>query len=106
MIVLLRRFSNVLISETEICPTLEAGAGGGGNNLPMIMSYQEVTGTLNPGAHAGSYNGQDAYNDLLVVNDIHNSETGLSHEGVVESGVCADGNGLQGSANNHHRGGA
>lgn len=27
---------------------------------------QRVTGTLNPGAHPGSYNGQDAYNDLLV----------------------------------------
>lgn len=27
---------------------------------------QTTTGTLSPGAHAGSYNGQDAYNDLLV----------------------------------------
>lgn len=31
------------------------------------MSYQKVTGTLSPGGHPGSYNGQDAYNDLLVV---------------------------------------
>ena len=30
-------------------------------------TYQKVTGTLNPGAHAGSYNGQDAYNDMLIV---------------------------------------
>ena len=30
---------------------------------------QDVTGTLSPGAHAGSYNGQDAYNDMLVVED-------------------------------------
>ena len=37
MIILQRRFSNVIITETEICPTLEAGAGEGGNNLPMIM---------------------------------------------------------------------
>lgn len=29
-------------------------------------TYQKITGTLNPGAHAGSYNGQDAYNDMLV----------------------------------------
>ena len=28
---------------------------------------QTTTGTLNPGAHPGSYNGQDAYNDMLVV---------------------------------------
>ena len=27
---------------------------------------QKITGTLTPGAHAGSYNGQDAYNDLLI----------------------------------------
>lgn len=30
---------------------------------------QRVSGTINPGAHPGSYNGQDAYNDLLVVDD-------------------------------------
>ena len=30
------------------------------------MTYQDVVGTLNPGGHPGSYNGQDAYNDLLV----------------------------------------
>ena len=33
------------------------------------MSYQKVAGTLNQGGHPGSYNGQDAYNDLLVVQD-------------------------------------
>lgn len=33
------------------------------------MTYQTVTGTLNPGAHPGSYNGQDAYNDMLVIDD-------------------------------------
>lgn len=30
------------------------------------MTYQKVTGTLSPGQHPGSYNGQDAYNDLLI----------------------------------------
>lgn len=39
----------------------------------MIVSYQEVTGALTQGAHPGSYNGQDAYNDMLVVqNEIQN----------------------------------
>ena len=33
------------------------------------MSYQKITGTLNPGAHAGSYNGQDAYSDLLITDE-------------------------------------
>lgn len=34
-----------------------------------MATYQTVTGTLNPGAHPGSYNGQDAYNDMLVTDD-------------------------------------
>ena len=45
------------------------------------MTYQKVTGTLSPGQHPGSYNGQDAYNDLLIAErereremPIHSSE--------------------------------
>lgn len=49
----------------EQAPALQARMGTGGNQVPL--TYQEVTGTLSPGAHAGSYNGQDAYNDMLVV---------------------------------------
>ena len=49
----------------EQVPALQARMGTGGNQVPL--TYQEVTGTLSPGAHAGSYNGQDAYNDMLVV---------------------------------------
>lgn len=37
MIVVQRRFSNVLVSKTEISPTIEAGGGEGGNNVPMIV---------------------------------------------------------------------
>ena len=48
----------------EIVPSLQARMGPGGNQVPL--TYQDVTGTLSPGAHAGSYNGQDAYNDMLV----------------------------------------
>lgn len=33
------------------------------------MTYQKNTGCLSPGAHAGSYNGQDAYNDMLVIDE-------------------------------------
>lgn len=36
------------------------------HDAQAVMTYQDVTGTLSPGAHAGSYNGQDAYNDMLV----------------------------------------
>ena len=48
----------------EIVPSLQARMGTGGNQIPL--TYQETTGTLSPGAHPGSYNGQDAYNDMLV----------------------------------------
>lgn len=48
----------------EQVPALQARMGTGGNQVPI--TYQDVTGTLSPGAHAGSYNGQDAYNDMLV----------------------------------------
>lgn len=48
----------------EQAPRLQARMGTGGNQVPL--TYQDVTGTLSPGAHAGSYNGQDAYNDMLV----------------------------------------
>lgn len=36
-IVLQRRFSNIMVQDTEIAPTIEAGGGEGGNNLPMIV---------------------------------------------------------------------
>lgn len=49
----------------EVAPSLQARMGTGGNQIPL--TDQKTTGTLSPGAHAGSYNGQDAYNDMLVV---------------------------------------
>ena len=48
----------------EVSPSLQTRMGTGGNQVPL--TYQQTTGTLSPGAHAGSYNGQDAYNDMLV----------------------------------------
>lgn len=55
--------------------TLKVDGGGVAFSLDTmhrqqaIMTYQKTAGTLNPGAHPGSYNGQDAYNDMLVVDD-------------------------------------
>ena len=46
-----------------------------------IMTYQRVAGCLNPGGHPGSYNGQDAYNDMLVVDD------GMFSDGI-RTGKC------------------
>lgn len=41
-------------------------------NGGVLVTYQTVTGTLNPGAHPGSYNGQDAYNNMLVIDEVQN----------------------------------
>lgn len=38
------------------------------------MSYQTITGSLSPGGHPGSYNGQDAYNDLLITGDANEND--------------------------------
>lgn len=35
-------------------------------NLTNVVIMQNITGTLSPGGHPGSYNGQDAYNGMLV----------------------------------------
>ena len=51
-----------------ISPSLQARMGTDGNQIPL--TYQRVTGTLSPGDHAGSYNGQDAYNDMLICPDV------------------------------------
>lgn len=54
---------------------------------------QKTTGTLSPGAHAGSYNGQDAYNDMLITDGIFNSKDRRIQE--IESGKYALAEGLQ-----------
>ena len=55
----------------DVNGTLQSKEGGGynlnTNNVVMQPApYQDKTGCLSPGAHAGSYNGQDAYNDMLI----------------------------------------
>ena len=39
-----------------------------GNIACGAKTYQKVSGCLSPGAHPGSYNGQDAHNDMLISN--------------------------------------
>jgi len=51
------------------------------------MSYQNITGCLSQGAHPGSYNGQDAYNDMLVIDGVFNSKNGRV-QAVAESVNC------------------
>ena len=51
--------------------------------LYWVGEMQRTTGTLSPGGHPGSYNGQDAYNDMLV-ND--------GSKGYRERTIASDGN--------------
>jgi hypothetical protein len=81
-----------------ICQVFDGRGNGDGGVVPTITGdhqnritdytaivLQEKTGTLSPGAHAGSYNGQDAYNDMLVVDDVlHRKRTSRSVEDIEE----------------------
>ena len=72
MIVVVRRFSDVRIYETEIAPTIEMGSGSGGNNLPMIAisvdSYNQTASTeIAEPLRAGE--GGDERAKVLVIKD-------------------------------------
>ena len=96
--------SRLKIKDDGIFQTM--GACGGAETAPHtllvleIRTMQETTGCLSPGAHAGSYNGQDAYNDMLVVDDEShiNEQSGLSHESEHRSDERIGCDGLQGCA--------
>ena len=69
---------------------------------------QKTTGTLSPGAHAGSYNGQDAYNGMLVVGNEnnYNKSQRYANESINErSGGLSCSDRLQRSTDSNHRGG-
>lgn len=62
------------------------------------MTYQKKTGTLSQGAHPGSYNGQDAYNDMLVTVPERERES-MGHDNRKEpcdSGEHGNGTEVQG----------
>lgn len=59
-------FNETNVSKTLDCSDANPTKNQGGLAIVQPMPIQEKTGTLSPGAHAGSYNGQDAYNDMLV----------------------------------------
>ena len=72
MLVIESNQNHATIKDTEVCPTLPASMGMGGIAFSLDTMHrqqiimQRTTGTLSPGGHPGSYNGQDAYNDMLV----------------------------------------
>lgn len=59
-------FNETSVSKTLDCSDANTTKNQGGLAIVQPMPIQDKTGTLSPGAHAGSYNGQDAYNDMLV----------------------------------------
>lgn len=69
----------------EIVPTL---AGDHMNRVTDYtpITYQDKAGTSSPGAHPGSYNGQDAYNDMLVAAvDCWNGQDNGEINGTLQS---------------------
>jgi len=74
------------------CPSEILFDGEGSDGHPAPVSVQadtgtpaasvgsDVTGTLTPGAHPGSYNGQDAYNNLLVYGPTNNAGDRTWHD--------------------------
>ena len=59
-------FNETSVSKTLDCSDANPTKNQGGLAIVQPMPIQDKTGTFSPGAHAGSYNGQDAYNDMLV----------------------------------------
>ena len=64
---------------------------------------QKTTGTLSPGAHAGSYNGQDAYNDMLITDELFNATDRTVQR--VGPGIGFEGTRPQGCDRLDYRGG-
>lgn len=57
--------------QEETNPTLNQFDQGDSRTVVAIVEpYQKVVGTIAAGAHPGSYNGQDAYNDMFIVEPI------------------------------------
>ena len=59
-------FNETGVSKTLDCSDANPTKNQGGLVIVQPIPIQDKTGTLSSGAHAGSYNGQDAYNDMLV----------------------------------------
>ena len=54
----------------EVAGDVGQGATVTGALTAVVEPYQKVVGTITAGANPGSYNGQDAYNDMFIVEPI------------------------------------
>ena len=62
------------------------GSVGNGTDFDLTGGLQVVAGTLSPGVHPGSYNGQDAYNDLLIPIAFSSKDHGGGQVAIAFSG--------------------
>ena len=71
-------------NEGETAETVRTPCGG--DSTKANLTYQSVSGTLSQGAHPGSYNGQDAYNDMLIAAvDCRNATENESVNGTLQA---------------------
>ena len=77
--------------EVSVNLTVCGGSYGGGSEV-LVLTYQETAGALTCGAHPGGFNGQDAYNDMLITEGSSGTRTDMpgkrtgerrNHEGGV-----------------------
>jgi len=53
-----------------------------GHPAPRREAGEGVTGCFTPGAHPGGYNGQDAYNDMLIAHSLRGDGFDASEDGT------------------------
>ena len=57
MILIQRRFQNVIIKETEICFTLENAMGAGGGNIPIVVTKDDSGRIFTESGNESTWNG-------------------------------------------------
>ena len=70
----------------DVCHTISSGA----HPTAISITYQKKSGTLSPGAHAGGYSGQDAYNNMLIAHPIL-SKSNCSFRADMDTFPISDG---------------
>jgi DNA (cytosine-5)-methyltransferase 1 len=68
----------------DVAPCLDVRAGRSGETTFRTSGglVPEVAGCLAPGAHPGGFNGQDAYNDMLVAHSLRTDAFDASEDGT------------------------
>jgi DNA (cytosine-5)-methyltransferase 1 len=84
------------VYETDMARTLDLTGGnpaGYQGGLAVLDNCCKTTGCLSPGSHPGSYNGQDAYNDMLVAVASSSANAEITTNGICPSLLARAGTG-------------